>query len=340
MEIDRRQLIVGSAALTGLSVSPIKARPQGTYEVPLSMVRPELHAMVPQILQFSKSQPPMTRDSLIASQKLPPKPNPFTKTPNAVIPGETKMIPVVRGLPDVAIYVVNAKPGTARPAILPMHGGGYVMGAAHNDVNHLQLMCEKMDCFDITVDYRLALETTYQGSIEDNYAGLKWLHANADALGAAIVAITARDRGEVPVCFQCLIYPMLDDRTGSSVAKPQHVGTIIWTPAQNRVGWESFLGQKPGLDKAPVAAVPARNPNLKCLPPAFIGVGTLDLFCDEDIDYGQRLSAAGVFAETIVVPGAYHGFDEIALMSKVPLGTWFERTKMNAFRRAFGMAVV
>ncbi len=133
---------------------------------------------------------------------------------------------------------------------------------------------------------------------------------------------------------------MLDDRTGSSVQKPRHVGTLIWTPESNRFGWSSFLGQKPGLAKAPIAAVPARNPNLKNLPPAFIGVGTLDLFCDEDIDYGQRLSAAGVLCETIVVPGAFHGFDGVSLMAKVPLGTWFQKTKMNALRRGFGMPAV
>ena len=70
----------------------------------------------------------------------------------------------------------------------------------------------------VSVDYRLAPETTYAGSIEDNYAGLKWLYDNAEAIGAdktrialmgesaggghaALLAITARDRGEVPVAF-------------------------------------------------------------------------------------------------------------------------------------------
>ncbi|MDE2042557.1 MAG: alpha/beta hydrolase fold domain-containing protein, partial [Alphaproteobacteria bacterium] len=155
---------------------------------------------------------------------------------------------------------------------------------------------------------------------------------------AAILAITARDRGEVPLVFQCLIYPMLDDRTGSSVKKPPFVGTLIWTPESNRFGWESFLGQKPGLPHAPVAAVPARNPNLKGLPPAFIGVGTLDLFCDEDIEYGKRLTDVGVMTEMVVVPGAFHGFDFMALLMKAPLGVWFQKTKMNALRRGFGMA--
>lgn len=206
----------------------------------------------------------------------------------------------------------------------------------------------------VSVDYRLAPETTYAGSIEDNYAGLKWLHANAASIGAdpakiavmgesaggghaALLAITARDRGEVPLAYQCLIYPMLDDRTATSRRVPPHVGTLIWTPEQNHFGWESFLGTKPGKATAPKGAVPARVTDLKGLPPAFIGVGTLDLFHDEDVDYAQRLNAAGINAELIVVPGAFHGFDGISKLRKNKLGDWFEATKLNGLRRGFGL---
>ena len=120
---------------------------------------------------------------------------------------------------------------------------------------------------------------------------------------------------------------------------PPHVGTLIWTPQSNRFGWESFLGQKPGLAKAPRGAGPARVADLSGLPPAFVGVGTLDLCCDEDIDYAQRLSAAGVLTELIVVPGAFHGFDGIAQMLHAPLGSWFQATKLNALKRGFDLAV-
>ncbi len=352
MECNRRDWITGSVALVGMAAVPIKAAPPAPYELPIGMVHPDLRPMLPRVMEFT-SGPAMTRASVLASRGKEVR-NPYFRPPLDDVPWERKVIPVGKGHPDVAIYIVNAKPGTNRPAILHTHGGGYIIGAARDSVRALQELCKELDCVAVSVDYRLAPETTYKGSIEDNYAGLKWLHANAAALGvdtakiavmgesaggghAAMLAIIARDRGEVPLCFQCLIYPMLDDRTGSSVQKPPHVGTIIWTPPQNRLGWESLLGQKPGLTKAPIIAVPARNPNLKGLPPAFIGVGTLDLFCDEDVDYGQRLSAAGVMCETIVVPGAFHGFDGISKSAGAPLGSWFEKVKMNALRRGFGM---
>ena len=133
---------------------------------------------------------------------------------------------------------------------------------------------------------------------------------------------------------------MLDDRTGTSRKVPAHVGAIGWTAAQNRFGWESFLGMKPGGLKAPKGAVPARVANLSGLPPAFIGVGTIDLFVDEDVDYAQRLNAAGVPVELIVVQGGPHGFDMIAKLIKAPLGEWFETAKLNALRRGWGMPAV
>jgi acetyl esterase/lipase len=351
MEFNRREWIAGSVALAGIVSAPIRAAETVARTTPLHLVHPELRDLVPMVEQFAKAMSPLSRANLAKLRQ----PNPmFARPPLDTVPHEKRMIPVGKGHPDVAIYIVNAKPGTSRPAILHTHGGGYVIGSAESSVRGLQDLCLKLDCVIVSVEYRLAPETTYAGSVEDNYAGLKWLHTNAASIGvdpakiavmgesaggghAALLAIAARDRGEVPVCYQCLIYPMLDDRTGTSRKVPAHVGTLIWTPEQNYFGWESLLGTRPGKAKVPKGAVPARVADLKGLPPAFIGVGTLDLFHDEDVDYAQRLNAVGVNTELIVVPGAFHGFDGISMLRKNKLGDWFEATKLNALRRAFGL---
>lgn len=276
----------------------------------------------------------------------------FGRPRSADIPVEARAIPGGKGNPPVKVQIVNARPGEARPAILHMHGGGYVMGMAEMAVAELQSLCRELGCAAVSVDYRLAPETSYAGSVEDNYAALKWLHANGPSIGvdparialmgesaggghAALLAIVARDRGEVPVAFQCLIYPMLDDRTGTSRPVPAHVGRILWTPESNRFGWRSFLGMEPGGANVPKDGVPARVENLAGLPPAFIGVGALDLFLDEDIDYARRLNAVGVRAELLVLPGAFHGFDALPMVTG--LGRRFNAAKIAALREGLGL---
>jgi len=252
---------------------------------------------------------------------------------------------------DITVYVINAKPGTSRPAILHTHGGGFVGGAARFDIRIQQEIAAELDCVSVTVEYRLAPETTWRGSVADNYAALRWLHRNAAEFGAdasriallgesaggghaALLAIEARNRREVPIVLQCLIYPMLDDRTGSSRKVPPGIGTMIWGAASNRFGWGAFLGMPPGGPDVPPAAVPARVINLAGLPPTFIGVGALDLFVEEDLVYAQRLISAGVPTEMHVVLGAPHGFDGFA--PDAPITRHFNKLKLDAFRRAFG----
>jgi acetyl esterase/lipase len=217
MQLNRREWLAGSATLAGLAAWPLRAAAPEWPGIPESMIHPELRAVIPQMRQFASLSPPLTRANLPKLRA----PNPlFNRPPFDTVSYEKRMIPVGRGHPDVAIYIVNAKPGTSRPAILHTHGGGYVMGSAESSVRQLQELCQKLDCLAVSVEYRLAPETGFAGSVEDNHAGLKWLHTHAAELGAdpkriavtgesaggghaALLAIAARDRGEVPVCFQC-----------------------------------------------------------------------------------------------------------------------------------------
>jgi acetyl esterase/lipase len=265
-----------------------------------------------------------------------------------------RLIPGPVGSPEVPVFVINAaRKGEPRPAILHMHGGGYVLGTAQSAVPSLEQLAHDLNCVVVTVDYRLAPGTRFPGSLEDNYAALKWLWGSAAELGidtrriavmggsaggghAAMLAIAARDRGEFHLAAQVLIYPMLDDRTGSSRAVPAHIGTYIWTRHSNQFGWSSLLGQSAGASSVPYGAVPARLTDLSRLPPTFIGVGSIDLFVEEDIDYAQRLLAAGVPVELLVIPGAYHGFDIVA--PDAPLTRRFYAAQLGTLRRAFSLA--
>lgn len=109
----------------------------------------------------------------------------------------------------------------------------------------------------------------------------------------------------------------------------------MWTEESNRFGWTSHLAQPPGAPKTPAGAVPARETELAGLPPTWIGVGSLDLFVVEDLEYAVRLTAAGVTAEVLVVPGAYHGFHLQAPHAE--LSRQFTAAYVAAFRRGLGL---
>jgi acetyl esterase/lipase len=245
---------------------------------------------------------------------------------------EQRFIPGPPGAPDVRVLVYTP-PGppkkagapTMRPAYFHIHGGGYILGTPEINDGSNRSIAHELDCVVVSVDYRLAPETRFPGALEDCYAALTWLAAQAGQLGvdrsriaiggesaggghAAALAILARDRGAAPICFQLLDSPMIDDRTGSSSEPHPYCGELVWTAVSNRFGWQSLLGVEPGTAAVPPDAVPARVADLTGLPPALISVGALDLFLEEDMEYARRLVRAGVPTELYVVPGAFHGF--------------------------------
>jgi acetyl esterase/lipase len=257
------------------------------------------------------------------------------------------------GAPDVTVFVVNARPGERRPGIVHMHGGGFTASTAVGGLPGIQALACDLDVPIVTIEYRLAPETVWSGSLDDNYTALLWTVANAGAIGidpdriallgesaggghAALLALAARDRGEVAPVFQCLVYPMIDDRTGSARPTSQHIGWFGWSAAANVFGWQSFLGCAPGGEDVPCEAVPARCADLSGLPPTWIGCGALDLFVEENIEFARRLLCAGVPTELLILPGAFHGFD--AFVPEAAVTRRFRAAKVGALRRGLGLA--
>ncbi|TRW87879.1 alpha/beta hydrolase [Mycolicibacterium sp. 018/SC-01/001] len=227
------------------------------------------------------------------------------------------------------------------PALLWIHGGGYVIGDAAQDDELCRRFARELGATVAAVNYRLAPEHPYPTPLEDCYTALSWLAGLPDvdrgrvAIGgasaggglAAALALLLRDRNEIPVAAQLLVYPMLDDRTVGR-AGLDNPGHRLWNQTSNRFGWQAYL-----RDADPHVAVPARRTDLTGLPPAWIGVGTLDLFHDEDLAYAQRLRDAGVPCDVMVVPGAFHGFDGVA--PKAEVSQRFFASQCELLRTAF-----
>lgn len=232
--------------------------------------------------------------------------------------GRLRHVPVVRVNEHVTVRLHRPAglPDRA-PAMLWIHGGGTLMGNAVQDDKYCRKLSHLTGVTVAAVEHRLAPEHPYPAPLEDCYAALLWLArqpwvdpdrlaiggASAGGHFAAAVAQRAHDRKDVRLAFQMLAYPMLDDRTGADASGAKR---LMWTETDNQLAWRWYLN---GAD--PVEAAPARRPDLSGLPPAWIGVGTLDLYLQECLEYGRRLREAGVPVHEEIVPGAFHAFDRV-----------------------------
>jgi acetyl esterase/lipase len=229
--------------------------------------------------------------------------------------------------------------------MLWIHGGGFILGTPEQDEANIVRMCRELGIIVGAVNYRLGPDYPFPAALHDCYAALAWLHGAAGELGiatgriaiggnsagaglAASLAQYAHDEGTIRVAFQLLIYPMLDDRTTNRTDIDQ-TRLRLWNSKSNIVGWTTYLGKVPGGADLPDYAAPARRKNLEGLPPAWIGVGTCDLFHDEDVAYATRLQEAGVPCTLKVVAGAFHGFD---LAGEANVVQDFRQSYMEAMR--------
>ncbi len=231
-----------------------------------------------------------------------------------VVPGDAGVrVRVHRGASDTGVL----------PAIVTMHGGGYIIGSNEMDDALLHHWCQSLGVVGVSVDYRLAPECPYPGPIDDCYAALQWTHEHAVELGidpsqiglyglsaggglAAALALLARDRGEYPIAFQLLDCPMLDDRQQTPSIRAD--GLYVWDATSNQLGWRSYLGDRYGAEDLESYAAAARATDLSGLPPTCIVVGSIDGFRDEDVTYAQRLNQAGVPCELHVMAGLPHAY--------------------------------
>lgn len=247
------------------------------------------------------------------------------KIVDRVVPG-----PVVSGkqAPDVRLrmYRPAGQCGTKLAGMCYMHGGGYIIGTPDQEDEAMCHIVREVGCLIASVDYRLAPEHKSPAAVEDCYAGLKWMSANADEIGldasrlaiggrsaggglAASLALLTRDRAEIKPVFQMLIYPMIDDRTrpaGAAITDAR-----VWNHGHNDRAWAAYLTGAPGGSATSPYAAASRAENLAGLPPAYIAVGDAEVFLQENIDYAERLRRAGVPAELHVFPGAFHGWESM-----------------------------
>ena len=249
---------------------------------------------------------------------------------------EDRVIPGPSGDQKIRIY----SPQNAQnplPALVFIHGGGMVMGSIEGEAGTAQMLSAEAGAVVVSVDYRKAPENPYPAGPDDCYNASKWVFDNVEELGidptniglyggsaggglALAVALMARDNGSMKFKYMMPIYPMIDDRNETdSTHEVTEVG--IWDRDGNREAWDWYLGGK----EADQYAAPARAKDVSGLHPAFIDVGEMDAFRDEDMTFAQRLLHSGVPCEFRIYPGAYHASEVFAPEAELSKRIWAGR---------------
>ncbi|MFJ6217172.1 alpha/beta hydrolase [Streptomyces sp. NPDC092296] len=242
------------------------------------------------------------------------------------------VVPGPAGAPPVTLrtYRPEGVPGPL-PVLYSIHGGGFLLGSPDVDHDTNVRFSRELGALVVSADYRLAPEHPYPAALEDCYAGLCGLVADAaelqvrpdrialwgDSAGAGLatgLAMLARDRGGPAIRFQHLHSPAVDDRLATPSAR-RFTDTPVWNRRNAELSWDAYLGPGvPGSAGVPTYAAPARagGAELAGLPPAYIAVMEFDPLRDEGIGYAQALLAAGVPVELHLFPGTFHGAAMVA----------------------------
>ena len=333
----RRALLIGATIAAAASWAVARRRPR------LDPVAPELRTPL-LLLPTDIANDPVLR----AARRL-------IEVPTAPVGGvtiTTTRVPGPIGASPVRVVLYEPAARTRpSPGVVWIHGGGTIMGRPEQAHAWCSTLAARLGVVVANVDYRLAPEHPFPAGLDDCTAVLEWLHDCAGSLDvdpdrlavggdsaggllAASLAQRARDEGGPPLRFQVLVYPMLDDRTVPRAAEDGR-DALIWTTRSNRFAWTAYLGHEPTLGPERPYAAPARSEDLGGLPPAWIGVGDIDLFHDEDVDYARRLQEAGVPCELHIEPGMFHGAD--AVLPDRPSMTAFRQRALAALREGLAL---
>jgi acetyl esterase/lipase len=312
--------------------------------VALSMDPQVLAAMAPLMAMMAEATPPPAGDWQTRRQNVDGLLAMLAEgqpTPTDVKRTEYELTTADGGTLALRWYTRNGQ--TPGSAVLYLHGGGMILGSLELYDPTVARYVSASGVPMLQVEYRLAPEHPHPTPVEDCSAALGWLVERAAELGvdpariavmgdsagaglAAGVALLARDRGGPALSRQVLIYPMLDDRT--TTPDPEIAPYATWTYDDNVTGWDALLGEATGTDDVSPYAAPARATELAGLPPAYIEVGELDAFRDEDVGYARRLAAAGVSTELHVHPGCPHAFEAFAPESDVARRSTADRVRV------------
>ncbi len=263
---------------------------------------------------------------------------------------EERLIPGPAGEIRVRLYWPNGSGASANkvPAIAYYHGGGHVIGSLDTHDLIARNLCAGAEALVMSADYRMGPEHKFPAAVDDSFAALQWLAANAASVGAdperlgvhgdsaganlaAVVALMARDRGGPALKLQSLVYPVADYTMNTASYRIFAEGYGLLTAAAMRWFREHYLSSP--ADAEDWRASPLQAPSHAGLPPAIIVTAECDVLHDDGVAYAEALRKAGVEVEYREYPGMVHAF--FGMVPIVDDAMNAQRAVWAAFKRAF-----
>ena len=208
------------------------------------------------------------------------------------------------------------------PVLVYYHGGGWTIGDRDTHDTLCRQLANGAGCAVVSVDYRMGPEHHFPAAVDDTLAATRWVHDHAGELAldaarlaiggdsaggnlAAVVALAARDAGDLPITFQLLVYPATDMRAvaPSHTACAQGYMLTADSIAYYRGHYIPDVGQWSDWRASPLL-----REDLQGLPPALVLTAGFDPLRDEGRQYADRLSAAGNAAQYVCFERQIHGF--------------------------------
>jgi acetyl esterase len=248
---------------------------------------------------------------------------------------------------DIAVRIYTPEGKGPFPVLMFFHGGGWVLGDLETHDGLCRGLSREARCITVSVDYRLAPENKFPAAAEDCYAATQWVAANGKefnanpahlALGgdsaggnlAAAVSLMARDRGQLHLCYQLLMYPAFDPSI-SSRSQTEFAQGYLLTRADMQWFWSQYLRDE--RDRVNPYASPMMAKDLTGLPAAMVITAQYDPLRDEGEAYATRLEEAGVKVLSMRYEGVTHGF--ISMASLVDKGRQALESAAAHLRAAF-----
>jgi acetyl esterase len=267
------------------------------------------------------------------------EPLPVARVEECMIPGPAREIRLRLYWPQAAVSV---------PAVVYYHGGGHVIGSLDTHDFVARNLCGGTGALVASVDYRMGPEHKFPAAVDDAFAALQWVHANAESLGAdpgrigvhgdsaggnlaAVVALLARDAGSPRLRLQSLVYPVTDYTMSGDSYERYATGYGILT--RNAMAWFRNHYLRGLEDAKDWRASPINAADLAGVAPAIVITAECDVLHDDGERYSEALRRAGVPVEYKEYPGMIHAF--FGMVPAVDNAMNAQRLVWDAFKRAF-----